>query len=204
MLYYFYHLDYPYQPGAEDDAVREPNVHDVDFGIFRGFDASNPVIIKDEPSYSHRQYTESELYRHRAHCIHRQHLNPRHHRLPEHEACRRGHQACGPERAPNKPNLDIHTRLYAMAEMYDIPGLKTLAVQKFEYEAHLFWNTDDFLAAAQEAYTSTVASDRGLRDAVLEAFSSHRDCLNDPRFQQAVKNSELCFELMMKFRDRMY
>ncbi|AEO55662.1 hypothetical protein MYCTH_2299733 [Thermothelomyces thermophilus ATCC 42464] len=99
------------------------------------------------------------------------------------------------------PNLTIHARLYALAEKYDVQGLKALALEKFKEEARIQWDSDDFIRAAEEAYTSTVDRDRGMRDAVVEAIREHSVVLDKESMQNVVRRFDLCFDLMMRFRD---
>ncbi|KAI3530701.1 BTB/POZ domain-containing protein [Colletotrichum abscissum] len=75
--------------------------------------------------------------------------------------------------------LLLHAKVYTAAEKYVIGGLKDLAVAKFKAAAAQAWDPADFLDAANEAYTSTIDSDRGFRDAVIEAFATHTDLLED-------------------------
>lgn len=70
-------------------------------------------------------------------------------------------------------HLLLHTRVYALAEKYDIPSLKDLAQSKFEMAMACFYDSSEFADAIEEVYCSTIDSDRGLRDVVLEAFRSH-------------------------------
>lgn len=66
-----------------------------------------------------------------------------------------------------------HTRVYALAEKYDIPSLKQLAKSKFEMAMACWYDSEEFAEAIEEVYCSTVDSDRGLRDVVLETFKCH-------------------------------
>ncbi|KAL2166783.1 hypothetical protein VTG60DRAFT_2136 [Thermothelomyces hinnuleus] len=97
------------------------------------------------------------------------------------------------------PNLTIHARLYALAEKYDVQGLKALALEKFKEEARIHWDSDDFIRAAEEAYTSTVDCDRGMRDAVVEAIHEHSIVLDKESMLNVVKRFDLCFDLKMRF-----
>lgn len=60
-----------------------------------------------------------------------------------------------------------------------VDGLKALAMEKFEKATASDLNKDDFLDAAREAYTSTIDSDRGLRDIVVKVFHAHKLSLLD-------------------------
>lgn len=70
-------------------------------------------------------------------------------------------------------HLLMHTRVYALAEKYDIPCLKQLAQSKFEMAMACYYDSSEFADAIEEVYCSTIDSDRGLRDVVLQAFRSH-------------------------------
>ncbi|POR38960.1 Uncharacterized protein TPAR_00833 [Tolypocladium paradoxum] len=96
---------------------------------------------------------------------------------------------------PITPNLAIHASIYTLGEKYGIPGLKTLALNKFRRE-----NSVDFIHAIKEVFTSTVDEDRSMRDIVVEAIARHPELLDKKQFQDVVKSCELSFELMMKFR----
>jgi len=70
-------------------------------------------------------------------------------------------------------HLITHTRVYALAEKYDIPSLKELAQSKFEMAMACYYDSSEFADAIEEVYCSTIDSDRGLRDVVLQAFRAH-------------------------------
>ena len=60
---------------------------------------------------------------------------------------------------------NIH--VYAIAEKYDIPTLKSLAICKFEDLAVHFTLYPDFTSIIREVYESTPESDKGLRSIVI-------------------------------------
>ncbi|KAK5170575.1 uncharacterized protein LTR77_005163 [Saxophila tyrrhenica] len=76
-----------------------------------------------------------------------------------------------PEAEPS--HLLLHTRVYALAEKYDIPSLKQLAKKKFEMEMACYFDSPELAEAIEDVYCSTIDSDRGLRDVVIEAFKAH-------------------------------
>lgn len=84
----------------------------------------------------------------------------------------------GDEDFEAESHLLLHTRVYALAEKYDIPSLKLLARSKFEMAMACHYDSAEFSYAIEEVYCSTVDSDRGLRDVVLEAFKSHPQLAN--------------------------
>jgi hypothetical protein len=66
-----------------------------------------------------------------------------------------------------------NTRLYAIAEKYDIPLLKRLARARFTEWAESNWSHRDFPTVVKEVYESTPSSDLGLRDIVSHLCGQH-------------------------------
>ncbi|KAK8070750.1 hypothetical protein PG997_010953 [Apiospora hydei] len=56
---------------------------------------------------------------------------------------------------PPQHSLLQHAKLYTLARKYGIPGLRALSAARFAAEAEEYWSSDDFLAAAVEAYNAT-------------------------------------------------
>ncbi|KAL8381113.1 hypothetical protein RB595_005409 [Gaeumannomyces hyphopodioides] len=91
-----------------------------------------------------------------------------------------------------------HAKVYALAEKYGIPCLKELARCKFTMAAFTHWDSDRFFDAALEAYTTTLETDRGLRDPVVNVMYAHKDLLNKERGKYMVKTvPPLAFDLLM-------
>ncbi|KAF5723799.1 BTB POZ domain-containing protein [Fusarium mundagurra] len=80
----------------------------------------------------------------------------------------------------------VHVRMYALAEKYDISALKDLALGKFNKAIQQEPPLDRFLDSAEEAYTSTVPEDRGMRDAVVKHFHTHPELLDDERTYETL------------------
>ena len=100
-------------------------------------------------------------------------------------------------------DLVIHGKVYALAEKYAVDGLKALALQKFKTAASQEWASKDMLEAAQLAYSSTVESDRGLRDAVVAAIYSKRNLLDEEEAQDVLQSvGMLSYDLLMYFHRR--
>ncbi|KAL7266670.1 hypothetical protein RUND412_010778 [Rhizina undulata] len=57
-----------------------------------------------------------------------------------------------------------HPRVYAIADLWDIPDLKELCRVQFEHHLTTLWVSDTFVDAGREAYSTTAHSDRKLRD----------------------------------------
>lgn len=92
--------------------------------------------------------------------------------------------------------LLLHTHVYSLAEKYDIPSLKELAKRKFEMAMACFYDSSEFAEAIEEVYCSTVDSDRGLRDIVLQAFRSHPALATTQDVYAVIKETPtLAFEL---------
>jgi len=85
--------------------------------------------------------------------------------------------------------------------MYDIPGLKDLALDKLR-ESVIIKHTRDFLSTVEEAYNSTIDSDQGLRGLIVDIFIRTK-ILDQPETQAMVKSiPELEFALVMEMNKR--
>lgn len=62
-----------------------------------------------------------------------------------------------PQAKPTPPQHSLlqHAKLYTLAHKYAVPGLRALSAARFAAEAEEHWSSDDFLAAAVEAYNNT-------------------------------------------------
>ncbi|KAK1989747.1 hypothetical protein LX36DRAFT_686373 [Colletotrichum falcatum] len=97
----------------------------------------------------------------------------------------------------------LHAKVYAIAEKYAIGGLKALARIKFQTTASKCWDTDDFLDAISEAYTSTLDSDRGLRDIVLKVFAEHEQLLDWNEIKELLRRlGSLAYDLLMHYHHK--
>lgn len=70
-------------------------------------------------------------------------------------------------------DLLVHAKLYAVAEKYGVAGLKDLARLKFALTCNLFWDSPDFAIAARYVHTSTVHTDKNLRDIIHDIICDH-------------------------------
>ncbi|KAH6954354.1 hypothetical protein DER45DRAFT_615683 [Fusarium avenaceum] len=110
--------------------------------------------------------------------------------------------ASPPASGPNQPpaaNLCLHVKVYSLGEKYGIEHLKMFAVRRFEAEVESHLQSIDFLLAIEEAYTSTIEEDRGLRDAIVRTLKKHKDLLKKDYLQELVKSTQLGYDLVMKF-----
>jgi len=103
-----------------------------------------------------------------------------------------------PDQEPNRlsPHLLIHAKVYAIAEKYGIRGLKALAQKKFASQMAYHWESPEFPEAIQEAYETTVDSDRGLRDIVISTFRMFPEVAQRQDVEAVVKETPgLAWEL---------
>ena len=74
--------------------------------------------------------------------------------------------------------------VYAVAEKYDIPDLKDLAMHKFRTLASSKWSQDDFHVAMEAVFSTTPETDMGLRQIVLDICKEHSEyILRDKEFR---------------------
>jgi hypothetical protein len=96
----------------------------------------------------------------------------------------------------SEPNLVTHARVYALAEKYQIAGLKSLARRKFAAQVALHHLCAEFPIAMQEVYETTVEADRGLRDIVVQTFRRSPEIARRKDVGDVVKQTpELAWEL---------
>lgn len=97
------------------------------------------------------------------------------------------------------PTFVLHANVYALGERYRIHDLKALALQKFAFDATIFYNTDSFRQGARVAYNSTIDEDRGMRDVIVDTVLNRRYMLRQSSVQCLAKETGLGFDLLMKF-----
>ena len=114
-----------------------------------------------------------------------------HHTCANYAACRYtcvkfNCEECNPS-APPLPLLNgkadqllLHAKMYEYADKYDVVGLKDLAIEKFSRSCKHFWNRDEFSIAAHHVFSTTVDTDKGLRDIVSATISAHMGLVKKP------------------------
>ena len=93
----------------------------------------------------------------------------------------------------------IHSKIYGVAEMYQIHGLKQLAKIKL-VAAMWTCGQKDLWEAAEHVYASTLDNDRGLRDFIVEGLLFYR---RRARFNERIKAElqqlhPLCYDLLSR------
>lgn len=89
----------------------------------------------------------------------------------------------------SESHLVLHTQVYALGEKYDISSLKQLAKQKFEMAAACYYDAPELAEAIALVYQSTVDTDRGLRDIVLQLFRRHPQLANTQDIYAVIKET---------------
>ena len=86
--------------------------------------------------------------------------------------------------------LISHARMYAIADKYSVSLLKELAQEKFSASLKDIQSLDIpiFAAAVEIIYTTTLASDRGLRDAIIPTLI---------KFKAQLRASDLFMSLVV-------
>lgn len=95
-------------------------------------------------------------------------------------------------------DLAFHILVYNLAEKYSIRGLKNLAIRKFKQTATQYWESDNLLEAARNAYTSAAETDRGLRDVIVAILHEHPALLDRENTQLVLREfGMLAYDLVM-------
>jgi hypothetical protein len=180
MIDYLYRLDYDHMSGkaSSRDVAPEPT-------SARDSEALDDALAIYQPEhfqlYRRRHIAEEENRQDKGSISYDEHLETNHLDRPR----------------SLKTGLATHARMYALADKYQISGLKALAQRKFQKAALQHWNSEEFAPALRIVYTSTLEEDRGLRDVVISTISRDR-LLEKPEVRAMVKDlPELAFGLLM-------
>ena len=92
------------------------------------------------------------------------------------------------EEQPNDVEFDLvlHIRVFALAEKYDIPHLKTLSLHKFKMTAMEHWVSPYMEDALREAYDSTIPEVREMRDAMVDVLCDHEELLDKVYIEDVI------------------
>ena len=82
--------------------------------------------------------------------------------------------------------LLTHSKMYEMADKYEVVGLKELAKEKFNRGCNHFWNTPEFHIAASHAFSTTPEDDAGLRDLVSQTIAKHMELAQVPGIRKLL------------------
>ena len=72
-------------------------------------------------------------------------------------------------------HLLLHVRIYTVADYFDMLDLKAFARQGVIDVLHVYWQYEglDLADALEEAFTSTLDDDKGIRDVLVDAMKIH-------------------------------
>lgn len=100
--------------------------------------------------------------------------------------------------APEGPLLILHSKVFTLAHMYDIPRLRELSVEKFQAVARLQWRSNCLLDAAREAYTATPSAVLEMRGAIVKTFYEHRELLDEDHVKRfLLEMPHLTLDILM-------
>lgn len=84
-----------------------------------------------------------------------------------------------PANADSSQPLLVNAKVYALADKYQITALKDLAKDKFEAALSSGWDIIGFPEVIGMVYTTTLASDRALRDCLAPFLVKHKEDLRE-------------------------
>ena len=97
----------------------------------------------------------------------------------------------------------IHSKMFQLADMYDIPGLKKISTGKFREACSIAWDRPDFPEAIAHVYESTTEDQISLRGIVCNTISKHTILLENPRIRDLMTEiNALVFGVLMKHTRR--
>jgi len=88
--------------------------------------------------------------------------------------------------AAGKPSLIKHAKVFAMANKYQVDGLRALAIKKFQQAASNEWNSDDFAHVVHVVYASTPDNVQELRAITADTIHDHFSDLKDKEELEVV------------------
>jgi hypothetical protein len=71
------------------------------------------------------------------------------------------------------PEYLRHPRVHALADMLDVPGLKTVTADKMQTRFSTNWVTAEFPKIVSEVYSTTNSQDKTARDVLTKAARNH-------------------------------
>lgn len=101
-----------------------------------------------------------------------------------------------------KNAVTIHPEVYKLADYLDIQPLKSVVRKKFSEALKEDWEVVSFTKALRTIYTSTPASDRGLRDVAKAHLAAHKKSLRNHRgFMDLIEKNFADGRLVMDVLD---
>jgi len=97
-----------------------------------------------------------------------------------------------------KDRLLINTKVYIIADKFDIPGLKLAAKEKYQEAKLIEWNCPSFFESLKLMYENTLATDRLLKEVAIEVVAKHvKELVDREEFGSLCKESgEIAFDVL--------
>ncbi|PSN72528.1 hypothetical protein BS50DRAFT_545130 [Corynespora cassiicola Philippines] len=112
------------------------------------------------------------------------------------------------EHEPTQPAANpllIHSKMYEIADKYDVAGLKDLVKEKFDCACQSLWYSPEFPVAAHHAFSTTPEKDKGLRDIISKTLASHMELIDEPAIESLLTEfNGFAFGLLKLRRRRGY
>ncbi|KAI4642524.1 uncharacterized protein J4E78_010207 [Alternaria triticimaculans] len=91
-----------------------------------------------------------------------------------------------------------HSKMYAIADKYDVMGLKQLASKNFEFVCTYLWNDDAFPVAIDHIFSATVPEDTGMRSIVIQTISKNMSVTHKAEMKMMVaKYNDLAIGIIL-------
>ena len=78
---------------------------------------------------------------------------------------------------PSAMPLTVNSQMYAMADKFGVPRLKAYSLAKIKNVFEMYFSYKDFVRGISIAWSSTISSDKGLRDVFLKEYLLRRPSL---------------------------
>ncbi|KNB06389.1 hypothetical protein FOXG_07117 [Fusarium oxysporum f. sp. lycopersici 4287] len=100
--------------------------------------------------------------------------------------------------------LVLHAKVYALAEKYEVSGLKEMAQRCFQIISNCGGScSKEFAQAFEFVYTTTIDLDRGLRDVVVQALHDNPRALDEEHIRRAMRlQPDLLYDLVLYGRGK--
>jgi len=168
----------------------------------KSLSASDLIVTRtDVSSRAHgRNYTYAFPHTCAGHCTSAKCLCP-HHICNDNckSSCRAFicDKCCSPRGSPSQ--LLNHSKMYVIADKYDVAGLKQLARKNLEFACTYFWNDDAFPIAIDHIFSATVPEDIGMRSIVIQTISKHMALVQKPEIQALITtHGDLAIGVLLK------
>ena len=106
----------------------------------------------------------------------------------------------------------VHSKVYAIADKYDMPGLRALCVAKFKLKLGVYDNSElpNLVNALPHVYSSTLPSQTALKQQVTALIQkSYNEIMNKPSLKTKLKaacvqNGQLAWDLFSNLSNNCY